>query len=72
MGEEIEGTHEVCRMISENCILRKLNLAGNCFSDRDVEHLTIALEVNQLLINSLIFIAKMTNDAWHRSLLKIA
>ena len=45
IGESIEGTHEVCRMISENCILKKLNLSGNSFSDRDVELLTVALEV---------------------------
>jgi hypothetical protein len=32
-------------MVSENCILRKLNLSGNCFSDRDIEMLTTALEV---------------------------
>lgn len=32
-------------MVSENCILKKLNLSGNCFSDRDVEILTNALEV---------------------------
>ena len=32
-------------MVSENCILRKLNLSGNCFGDRDIEALTISLEV---------------------------
>ena len=32
-------------MIAENCILKKLNLSGNEFSDRDVEILTTALEV---------------------------
>lgn len=32
-------------MVSENCILKKLNLSGNCLSDKNVEMLTIALEV---------------------------
>lgn len=32
-------------MVSENCILKKLNLSGNCLSDRDIESLTVALEV---------------------------
>ena len=45
LGERTEGTQEVCRMIAENCILKKLNLSGNEFSDRDVEILTTALEV---------------------------
>lgn len=34
-------------MVSENCILRKLNLSGNCFGDRDIEALTVALEVRK-------------------------
>lgn len=40
-------------MVSENCILKKLNLSGNCFSDRDIEMLTVALEVNMTLIYTL-------------------
>ncbi len=53
LGETTQGTFEVCRMISENCILKKLNLSGNCFSDRDVESLTIALEVYFFMISCL-------------------
>ncbi|RMZ94674.1 leucine-rich repeat-containing 74B-like, partial [Brachionus plicatilis] len=49
LGETTQGTQEVCRMVSENCILKKLNMSGNCFSDRDIEILTIALEKNRLL-----------------------
>jgi len=45
LGENTEGVMQVCKMISENCILKKLNLSGNMFSDRDIEHLTTALEV---------------------------
>jgi len=46
VGETVEGTAEVCRMISENCILKRLNLSGNGFADRDAEPLVAALEVS--------------------------
>ncbi len=45
VGESLEGTSEVCRMIGENCILKKLNLSGNGFADKDAEILVEALEV---------------------------
>jgi hypothetical protein len=59
LGETREGAIEVCRMISENCILRKLNISGNLFSDRDADILTGALEV--------FFIHSVTNFAIFKS-----
>lgn len=46
LGEDVESTREVCRMLTENCILRKLNLSGNGFSDKDIDMLISALEVS--------------------------
>ncbi len=45
VGDTFEGTIEICRMISENCVLKKLNLSGNNFSDKNVQILIEALEV---------------------------
>lgn len=45
VGETLEGTVEICRMISENCVLKKLNLSGNNFSDKNVQLLVEAFEV---------------------------
>lgn len=59
VGETIEGTVEICRMISENCVLKKLNLSGNSFSDKNVQILVEALEVS--LNNSLFFVLVVEN-----------
>jgi hypothetical protein len=45
IGETVQGVNEICRMLSENCILKKLNLSGNNFSDKSVTQLIDALEV---------------------------
>jgi Ran GTPase-activating protein (RanGAP) involved in mRNA processing and transport len=45
VGETLEGTTEICRMISENCVLKKLNLSCNNFSDKNVQDLVEAFEV---------------------------
>lgn len=49
LGESPNGTAEVCRMVSENCRLKKLNLAGNLFSDNDVDQIFESLLENKLL-----------------------
>ena len=56
LGENIESTKEVCRMLTENCILKKLNLSGNGFTDRDAELIITALEVYS--IKSLLMMTK--------------
>ena len=48
VGETAEGTAEICRMITENCVLKKLNLSGNNFSDKNVQQLIEAFEVSYL------------------------
>ncbi len=45
IGDSVEGVTEICRMLSENCILKKLNLSGNNFSDKSIEMLAEALDV---------------------------
>lgn len=49
IGETHEGILEVCRMLTENCILKKLNLSGNCITDKSIQALVEALEKNRLL-----------------------
>jgi hypothetical protein len=46
IGETIEGAKQISKMIGKNCILKKLNLSGNCFSDKSVKYLVEALEVS--------------------------
>ena len=46
IADNPEGCAEVCRMITENCILKKLNLSGNLFGDKDAGPLFEALDVN--------------------------
>lgn len=49
VAQNPEGCAEVCRMISENCILKRLDLSGNGFSDRDASAIVASLEKNKLL-----------------------
>lgn len=53
VGETIEGIEEVSKMIASSRVLRKLNLSGNNFSDKNINILVDALEVKILkLVNS--------------------
>ena len=45
LGESNESLIELSRMLTENCILKKLNLSGNLFSDKDAEILIQSLDV---------------------------
>jgi hypothetical protein len=46
IGETIEGAKQISKIIGKNCILKKLNLSGNGFSDKNVKYLVEALEVS--------------------------
>jgi hypothetical protein len=52
LGESKHGIEELCRMLTENCVLKKLNLSGNLITDKVSELLIQALDVYFLNIFS--------------------
>jgi len=47
VGETLEGIEEVSKMIATSKVLRKLNLSGNNFSDKNINVLIDALDKNR-------------------------
>ena len=45
IGETRKGVIELCRLLTENCVLRKINLSGNMINDSNIDILTDAFEV---------------------------
>jgi hypothetical protein len=47
LGETENSILELCAMLENNCILKKLNLSGNVFIDKDAQTILSSIDVRK-------------------------